>query len=144
MLHVTAGCVPGEAMSELSNRDLQEIRDLHDRWIARELEGDALGVLQLCTDDVQWLVPNSGLLVGKEAARELLAEPDVQIREIQTADIRIRGSGSFAYKTSAYSTRYVAAVSSEVTVTRGTHLWILRKTDGEWQVALVTWQPATT
>ena len=44
-----AGCVPGEAMSELSNRDLQDIRDLHDLWIARELEGDALGVLQLCT-----------------------------------------------------------------------------------------------
>lgn len=144
MLHVTTGCAPGEAMSELSNRDLQEIRDLHDRWIARELEGDALGVLQLCIDDVQWLVPNSGLLVGKEAARELLAEPGVEIREIQTADIRIRGSGSFAYKTSTYSTRYVVAGSSEVKVTRGTHLWILRKTDGEWQVALVTWQPATT
>ncbi len=131
-------------MSELSNRDLQEIRVLHDRWIARELEGDALGVLQLCTDDVQWLVPNSGFLVSKEAATELLAEPGVEIREIQTADIRIRGSGSFAYKTSTYSTRYAAAGSSEVRVMRGTHLWILRKTDGEWRVALVTWQPATT
>ena len=89
-------------MSELSNRDLQDIRDLHDRWIARELEGDALGVLQLCTDDVQVLAPNSGLLAGKEAARELSSEPGLEIREIQTADIRIRGSGSFAYKTSTY------------------------------------------
>ena len=131
-------------MSELSNRDLQDIRDLHDRWIARELEGDALGVLELCTDDVQWLVPNSGLLVGKESARELLAEPGVEIQGIQTADIRILGSGSFAYKTSTYSTRYAAAGNSEVRVARGTHLWILRKTDGKWQVALVTWQPATT
>ncbi len=139
-----AGCLLGEAMSELSNRDVQEIRDLHDRWIARELEGDALGVLQLCTDDVEWLAPNSGLLAGKEAARELLSEPGVEIREIQTADLRIRGSGSFAYKTSTYRTRYAADGSSEVRVTSGTHLWILRKTDGQWQVALVTWQPATT
>ncbi len=131
-------------MSELSNRDFQDIRDLHDLWIAKELKGDALGVLQLCTDDVQWLAPNSGLLAGKEAARELLAEPGVEIREIQTADIRIRGIGSFAYKTSTYSTRYAAAGSSDVRVTRGTHLWILRKTDSEWQVALVTWQPAGT
>ncbi len=131
-------------MSELSNRDLQEIRDLHDRWIASELEGDVLGVLRLCTDDVQWLVPDAGLLAGKDVAQELLAEPGVEIREIQTADIRIRGSGSFAYKTSTYSTRYAAAGRSEVKVTRGMHLWILRKTDGEWQVALVTWQPATT
>ena len=23
----------------------------------------------------------------------------------------------------------------------GTHLWILRETDGVWRVALVTWQP---
>ena len=139
-----ASCVPGEAMSELSNRDLQDIRDLHDLWIAKELEGNALGVLQLCTDDVQWLAPGLEILVGKEAARELLAEPSVEIREIQTADLRIRGSGSFAYKTSTYRTRYAADGSSEVRVTSGTHLWILRKTDGEWQVALVTWQPATT
>ena len=139
-----AGYVPGEAMSELSNRDLQDIRDLHDLWIAKELEGDALGVLQLCTDDVQWLAPGLGLLAGKEAARELLAEPGVEIREIQTGNIRIRGSGSFAYKTATYSTRYATAGSSESRVTRGTHLWILRKTDGQWQVGLVTWQPATT
>ena len=131
-------------MSELSNRDLQDIRDLHDRWIARELEGDALGVLRLCADDVQWLVPSLGLLVGKEAARELLAEPGVEIREIQTGDIQIRGSGSFAYKISTYSTRYSVAGSSEVRVTRGTHLCILLKTDCEWRVALVSWQPATT
>ena len=144
MLHVTVGCVTGEAMSDLSHRDLQEIRNLHDRWIARELDGDVLGVLQLCTDDVQWLVPNSELLVGKVAARELLAEPGVEIREIQTADIQIRGSDSFAYKTSTYSTRYAAAGSSEVRVTAGTHLWILRRTGGEWQVALVTWQPVAT
>ncbi len=137
-----AGCVPGEAMSELSNRDLRDIRDLHDLWIAKELEGDALGVLQLCTDDVQWLAPRLEILVGKEAARELLAEPSVEIREIQTADLQIRGSGSFAYKISTYSTRYAAAGSSDVRVTRGTHLWILRKADGQWQVALVTWQPA--
>ncbi len=139
-----AGCVPGEAMSELSNRDLQNIRDLHDLWIAKELEGDALGVLQLCTDDVQWLAPNSELLTGKVAAKELLAEPGVEIREIQTGNIRIRGSGSFAYKTATYSTRYAIAGSSEVRVMRGTHLWILRKTGSEWQVALVTWQPAAT
>ncbi len=131
-------------MSELSSRDLQDIRDLHDLWMAKELEGDALGVLQLCTDDIQWLAPNSELLTGKAAAKELLAEPGVEIREIQTADLRIRGSGSFAYKTATYSTRYAIAGSSEVRVTRGTHLWILRKTGSEWQVAFVTWQPAAT
>ena len=139
-----AGRIPGEAMSELSNRDLQDIKDLHDLWIAKEVEGDAVGVLELCTDDVQWLAPGLEILVGKDAARNLLVEPSVEIREIQTGDLRIRGSGSFAYKTSTYSTRYAADGSSEVRVISGTHLWILRKTDGQWQVALVTWQPATT
>ncbi len=130
-------------MSELSNRDLQDIKDLHDLWIAKEVEGDAVGVLELCTDDVQWLAPGLEILVGKDAARNLLVEPSVEIREIQTGDLRIRGSGSFAYKTSTYSTRYAAAESTELRVARGTHLWILRKTDGRWQVALVTWQLAT-
>ena len=127
----------------LSGRDLQEIRGLHDRWIASELKGDASGVLRLCADDVQWLVPGSGLVVGKEAGRELLAASDVEIRDIQTADIEIRGNGNFAYKTSTYRTRWASTGSSELGVTRGTHLWILRKTDGEWRVTLVTWQPAT-
>ena len=127
----------------LSSRDLQEIRDLHDRWIASELEGDASGVLGLCADDVQWLVPGSGLVVGKEVGRELLAASDVEIRDIQTTNIQIRGNGNFAYKTSTYCTRSASTGSLELGVTRGTHLWILRKTDGEWRVTLVTWQPAT-
>lgn len=133
-----------ESVSDLSEDDGQQIKDLHDRWVACELAGDVQGLLQLCTDDVQWLVPDRGLLIGKAAARALLAEPGAQLRAIETADVRIRGGGSFAYKTSNYSTRYTVADGSEVRVNRGTHLWILRKTDGEWQVALVTWQAATT
>ncbi len=127
----------------LSSRDLQEIRDLHDRWIASELEGDVSGVLGLCADDVQWLVSGSGMVVGQAAGRELLAATDVEVRDIQTADIQIRGNGNLAYKTSTYCTRFSSTGSSELRVTRGTHLWILRKTDGEWRVTLVTWQPAT-
>ena len=131
-------------MTELFSRDLKEIRDLHDLWIAKELEGDALGVLTLCTDDVQWLVPNAGLVAGKVAARELLAEPGVEIQDIQTDDISIHGDGSLAYKTCTYRTRYTADGSVELSTAAGTHLWILRKTDGVWRVALVTWQPAVT
>ncbi len=131
-----------EETAKLSDEDLREIRRLHDQWIAKETEGDALGVLDLCTDDVQWLVPESGLLVGKVSALEVLSEPGVEIREIETADVRIRGSGSFAYKTSTYCTHYASAGTSEVKVMAGTHLWILRKTNGRWRVALVTWQPA--
>ncbi len=131
-----------EKTAKLSNEDLREIRYLHDQWIAKEMEGEPLCVLDLCTDDVQWLVPESGLLVGKASALEILTEPGVEIRAIETADVQIRGSGAFAYKTCTYCTRYTSAGSAEVKVTTGTHLWILRKTDGVWRVALVTWQPA--
>ncbi len=127
---------------ELSSRDLEEIRELHDRWIAKELEGDAPGVLKLCTDDVQWLAPNAGPIAGKVAARELLAEPGVEIQNIQTDDIRIHGDGSLAYKTCTYRTSYTTGESVELRTEVGTHLWILRKTDGVWLVAFVTWQPA--
>ena len=77
-------------MMELSSRDLEEIRDLHDRWIAKELEGDALGMLKLCTDDVRWLGPNAESVAGKVAVRELLAEPGVEIQGIQTDDVSIQ------------------------------------------------------
>jgi ketosteroid isomerase-like protein len=125
----------------LSKDDVRVIRCLHDQWIAKEAGGDTVGVLDLCTDDVQWLVPEAGLLVGKAAARDLLTQPGVEIREIETADVQIRGSGIFAFKTSAYRTHYASGSESDGSVMTGTHLWILRKADGEWRVVFVTWQP---
>ncbi len=130
-------------MLNLPEKDIEAIEQIHRRWIEAELSGNALGMLRFCTDDVRWMVPGSEVLVGKEGV-SLLVHTGTEIVDIQTTDVEICGSGDVAYKTSKYTTRFVAEGTDSEHVARGSHLWILRKQDnGEWKVALVTWQPSS-
>jgi uncharacterized protein (TIGR02246 family) len=117
----------------------EAIRDLHEAWLAAELRGDVEGVLRLCTHDVRWLAPGRPVLEGREAGRELLQTAGVELLGICTGELRIEHSGALAFKTTRYETRYRAHGGQEE-VARGTHLWILRREDVGWRVALVTWQ----
>lgn len=117
----------------------EAIREVHDAWLAAELRGDTEGVLRLCTDDVRWLAPGRPVLQGREAGRELLQTGCVELLSISVGDLRIERSGTLAFKTARYETQYRAPGGPEE-VSRGTHLWILRREDVGWRVALVTWQ----
>jgi uncharacterized protein (TIGR02246 family) len=116
---------------------LDEIRQVHDAWLAAELRGDVKRILQLCTPDVRWLVPGRSVLEGREAGRELLQTPEVELLALRTADMRVEQSGDLACKTSRYEARY--RTGRQEIIGRGTHLWILRRDGAEWRVALVTW-----
>ena len=61
---------------------LVAVRQLHEAWLAAELSGDIEGVLALCTSDVRWLAPGSGMLVGLEAGRRLLTDTQVELENI--------------------------------------------------------------
>ena len=62
-------------MIELSRQDLNKIKDVHDLWIAKELEGNRSEVIDLCTQDIQWLAPNGRrLLLMKPGKLLKLAE----------------------------------------------------------------------
>ncbi|HKR61446.1 MAG TPA: DUF4440 domain-containing protein [Pyrinomonadaceae bacterium] len=127
-------------MASLPGVDLQAIEEVHNRWLDLERAGDGLAVLQLCTDDVVWIPPNSHVLVGQPAITQWLKSEEVEIISLETTDLRIVGSGTVAYKTSNYSTAYVAADRAEITKAKGTNLWILHKLpDSGWKVAIVTW-----
>jgi ketosteroid isomerase-like protein len=131
-------------MFNLAKKDVNAIEQLHRRWIAAEQSGNGLDVLELCTDDVRWMVPNSEVIVGKDAAKPMLADTSIKILAIETQDIDIRGSGFVAYKTSKYTTRFFMEGTQEEQVAQGTHLWILHKMKNEeWKVALVTWQSSS-
>ena len=94
-------------MLTLPEKDIEAIEQIHRRWIEAELSGNALQVLRFCTDDVRWMVPGAEVLVGKEAA-SLLVHTGTQIVDIETEDVEVCGSGDVAYKTSKYTTRFVA------------------------------------
>lgn len=127
-------------MSELSGQDLAAIQEVHDRWLRAELRGDHSQVIELCSDDVNWIPPNFPPLHGKQAIAEYLTDDAVALKDIQVKDVVIRGNGSIAYLTSSYRTWFTSAGGPEIQEATGTHLWILRRmTDESWRVAIVSW-----
>ena len=127
-------------MSELSDQDVDAIEEVHNRWIREELAGNSSQVIELCTDDVRWIPPNAPPLVGKESITRYLNDNSVELKEVNVTEVMIRGSGSVAYLTSGYHSRFVAEPKTEMQDSTGTHLWVLRKTaGGAWRVAIVAW-----
>ncbi|MGH7497287.1 MAG: nuclear transport factor 2 family protein [Gemmatimonadales bacterium] len=119
---------------------LEAVRHLHEAWLAAELRGDVAGLLALCTPDVRWLTPDSGMLLGREAGRRVLTDTQAELDSIVATDLHVEIRGDLGYKTSRYETRYRLSAQGELHVSRGTHLWILRREGADWRVALVTWQ----
>jgi uncharacterized protein (TIGR02246 family) len=126
-------------MSELSGQDVDAIQEIHDRWIREELAGNSSQVIELCTDDVKWIPPNAPPLVGKEAIAQYLKESSVELKDVHVKEVIILGSGSIAYLTSGYHSRFVDEWKHDIQDASGTHLWVLRKTGGVWKVAIVAW-----
>ena len=127
------------SMTELSGHDLNRIKDVHDLWIAKELEGNGSEVIDLCTPDLQWLPPNNPPIVGKEEIAKYLAAHSAKVESIEIYDLRIHGNGSLAYLISHYRTHYLTEGHSELHESTGAHLWVLRKEGDDWRVAVVTW-----
>lgn len=127
-------------MSELSGQDVDAIEEVHNRWIREELAGNSSQVIELCTDDVKGIPPNAPPLVGKEAIAQYLNDSSVELKDVHVKEVIIRGSGSVAYLTTGYHSRFVGAGQTEMQEATGTHLWVLRKTGGgAWRVAIVAW-----
>jgi ketosteroid isomerase-like protein len=124
-------------MTALSDQDLNHIKDLHRRWIAKELQGNESEVVELCTADVKWLVPDAPPIEGKAEIAKYLASHHVKLETIEVSDPSIEGNETIAYLTSNYRACYVS--ESRLAEAKGTHLWVLRKEDNEWRVAVVTW-----
>ena len=127
-------------MAGLTYQDVEAIKDIHDRWIAKELEGNSSQVVDFCTNDIQWIPPDARPVAGREAVANYLNAFKVEIKEVEVTDLWIRGADSLAYLTSNYRSRFLTEDTSEMHEVAGTHLWLLRKTQrGDWRVAVVTW-----
>lgn len=128
------------SMSELSGQDVNAIEEVHNCWIREELAGNIAQVIELCMNDVKWIPPNAPPLVGKEAIEQYLNESSEELKDINVKEVMISGSGSVAYLTSCYHSRFMVEGQTEMQEATGTHLWVLRKTgSGEWRVAIVAW-----
>ncbi len=131
---------PQHFVAGLSESDLKAISQTHQRWIGEEIANNSAATLQLCTNDVVWMPPDSPALIGKEVIDRWLAGAQVEVQSIQISNLKIDGDGSVAYLTANYSTTYISGPEAVTSHARGEHLWILRKmSSGDWKVAIVMW-----
>ena len=126
-------------MAELSERDVREIKQLHDKWIAKELADQSSQLLDLCAEEIQWIPPDAPPLQGKKAIAKYLEDSKVALQQVDVDDVFIGGSDTTAYLTSNYRARFFPTGVSEIQEATGTHFWVLRKQDREWRVVVVAW-----
>jgi uncharacterized protein (TIGR02246 family) len=124
----------------LSEDDVRAIEALHDRWIADERAGNARAVLDLCDDDVLWLPPGGRPMRGRQTILHWLSGPAVSLHDVTLSNLEIAGEGRVAWKTCEFVTTYYPEGANRPVIERGSHLWVLHKTDaGEWRVVVATW-----
>ncbi|MBI1940805.1 MAG: nuclear transport factor 2 family protein [Acidobacteria bacterium] len=126
----------------MNNQDA--VLEIHNRWLSLERGGKSSAVLDLCTDDVLWLVPGLGAVRGRVAVELWLqSQPKVRIESLDSSRVEIEVSGGLAVKTADFRTQYRSTQSTIASVISGTHVWILRETaKGEWRAAKVVWSIA--
>ena len=124
----------------LGPSDLAAIEQLERRWLACELEGRAVDVLELCSHDIVWLPPGRPPIHGKAAIRAWLEKSRDRIEDIRISTVAVDGDGLGAYKIATFRTSYLPYGSTDSITASGWHLWVLqRDADSAWRVAVVAW-----
>jgi uncharacterized protein (TIGR02246 family) len=130
----------GTGAGTLAEEDVRAIEALHDRWVADERAGNATAVLDLCDDDVLWLPPGGRPMRGRQTILQWLSGPAVRLHDVTLSNLAIAGEGRVAWKTCEFVTTYKVEGARLPLADRGSHLWVLRKTDaGLWRVVVATW-----
>jgi ketosteroid isomerase-like protein len=84
----------------------REIIIIHDEWIHSEQQGDVDSLEKFLTDDVI-CVPEGGIRIeGKANVLNFLKTDEIQIIEIKTENLEIRGNEQIAYKVADFETRF--------------------------------------
>jgi ketosteroid isomerase-like protein len=124
----------------LSEADQFSIRAVHDAWLEAEQRGDVEAVLNLCSEDVEWVPPDAPSTRGRGAGRGLLLAPAIRLLSIEIADLTIHGAEGRAVKACRYETVFESTETHLRGVVRGNHTWRLTKEVDGWRVTSVSWQ----
>jgi ketosteroid isomerase-like protein len=128
-----------QLMNAFPEDAVQEIEQIHSRWIEFEAAGEVHSLMALCADDIELWPPDAQSLLGRAAVSAWISRGTTRIHSIEITERRIRGSNEIAYLTANYKTTFSLKEDSTLRQSRGSHLWILRKQAGTWIVTLVSW-----
>jgi len=116
--------------------DKLEILAIQAAWLEAELAQDMRALRDhMCADITLW--PEDGPPVeGIEPALETI-RATYPIRGISVFDESIQAGAVHAWKTARFLTRI--DMDGETVSFQGRHLWILRRVDGSWKIAGISW-----
>jgi ketosteroid isomerase-like protein len=117
-----------------------EIERVHSKWLKCELAQDWSGLLALCSDEIELWPPNSAVVNGREGVSAYLLHGKTRIDKIEVSERRVWAADGLAILTAHFHTTFRLASDENLRTVAGTHLWVLRKLDGKWLVALVVWR----
>jgi ketosteroid isomerase-like protein len=126
-------------MYEAISRDVSDVERIHSTWVQCERARDIIGVLALCSDEIEFRPPDALPVIGRVAVSAYLMHGSTPIHQIEISDRRIRVSNELAYLTANYSTTFSSLEGITPKTTAGSHLWILQRQGATWLVFLVAW-----
>ncbi|WP_425410944.1 YybH family protein [Hyphococcus sp.] len=113
-------------------RDETQIRELHEAWIAAEMNGDEERLAAMIADDFLLAPPDTAPIIGRDAFMEMIRREDAPVT-LQAVITKLHIDKSDALKLAEFS-----GTSKDGTAFGGAHVWRLRK-QGVWRVTLATW-----
>ncbi len=126
-------------MDRLTADAIENIEQIHSRWIEFEIAGEDHRLIELCASDIELWPPDAPPVRGRSAVSEYMAQETSKIHRVQITERRIRGSSEIAYLTANYETTFSTIDDPNPRRVFGSHLWILRRQADPWLVVLVSW-----
>jgi hypothetical protein len=74
-------------MSGLSEEAVQEIEQIHAKWLEFETAGDVRSLMALCADDIELWPPDTPPLIGCETVSASMTRRTVRIHGIETSGV---------------------------------------------------------
>ena len=119
--------------------DEKTIRDYESQWAKEFTAKDMDKVLAHYADDGSVLMPDIGIMTGKDAIRgglkDFLADPAFTL-DLQTAKVEVSKGSDIAYSQGTYAVTFTDPKAKKVMTEKGKYVEVYRKqADGSWKVA---------
>ena len=146
LLCFTFSCQKGEEVAEepgvmpLSDEDIAAIKAIGPALDEAALSGDWKTLVELFTEDVVMMGPNSPILQGRSALMELLESSGMTVSEHMVRIVEVDGYGDIAYGRATWKETSSIEGVAEPIKEEGKILGIFRKqADGSWRMAIWMW-----
>ena len=146
LLCIAFGCQKAEEVAEepgvmaLSDEDVAAIKALGPALDEAALAGDWKTLVELFTEDVVMMGPNSPIIQRRSALMEMLESSSMTVTEHVVELVEVDGYGDIAYGRATWKETFSIEGVAEPIKEEGKILGIFRKQpDGSWLIAIWSW-----